>query len=194
MFSRPHTVQSIQFTLTAKCTISVNFHHIACVMCFISVFTSSKLTRPYIYVIYILMYIQPCMYVIIFNKYKTVDVLKCFLLFYSYTCLVSCSFALYAFKYILCVNKEFSLFLWQRQQKHFLLSSVMLVVLLPSKYCLQRSDVTRHSGVPWVLHNWRQAGGTTQWISEWSTVMFQDSLKSRNSSPFIKYHGWCTCL
>jgi hypothetical protein len=29
-------------------------------MCFINVSTSSELTRPYNYVIYILMYIQPC--------------------------------------------------------------------------------------------------------------------------------------
>jgi hypothetical protein len=44
LFSRPYTVESVQFKLSATCNTSVNFHHMACVMCFISVFTSSELT------------------------------------------------------------------------------------------------------------------------------------------------------
>jgi hypothetical protein len=63
-------------------------------------------------------------------------------------------------------------------------------VLLPSKYSMERSDATRHRGVPWMLHNWRQTGDMTQWVSEWSTATFKVSLNSIHSSPYIKYQGW----
>jgi hypothetical protein len=69
------------------------------------------------------------------------------------------------------------------------MSSNICGVLVASKYSVGSLDVSRHSGVPWELHNWIQTGGIVQ-RTFCEAESFHCTEQWRYLSPFIKYYYW----
>jgi hypothetical protein len=103
------------------------------------------------------------------------------LIFYSYICLLDGSFGLCPFTVLLELMNQLSrfpftlLYTWvlfsymhcvfvHATEYFVLVCSVMWVILLSSKYSLEILHIFKNSGVPWLLYNWTQTGGTQQEI------------------------------
>jgi len=69
----------------------------------------------------------------------------------------------------------------------------MWLVAHLSEYSLRRTGDTRHSGLQWVLHNWRLAGGVKQgkFCGE-ESFMLQAAFKICNA--LMKYYAWWVFL